>query len=85
MVYGYYPKILKEYGISLPQINQTNIKNRVISFEKKRAYSSVTASVPTDNPVSDLNVASRKKGGRPKGTTNEKKIGTKISITNAKN
>ena len=45
----------------------------------------VSASVPTDYPISDSNVASRKKGVNPKGTINEKKRGTKISIANYKN
>ena len=45
----------------------------------------VTASIPTANSVSDLNGSSRTFGGLPKGTTNENKRLTKISITDEKN
>ena len=40
----------------------------------------VSASVPTDNPISDSNFASINKGGRPKGTTNEKKKEPKLLL-----
>ena len=45
----------------------------------------VFTSVPTDYPVSDSYVASRKKGGLPKVTKKKNKRGTKISIDNSKN
>ena len=45
----------------------------------------VNAYVPTEYPVSDSNVASIKKVGRPKGTTNDNKRGTEIGNANANN
>ena len=73
MVFGYYPKPLKEYGSDIPWIHQTTTKNQVIDFENKHASASVTASMTTENtvyasvttdyPISDSNFASRKKGG----------------------
>ena len=70
-----------------------NIENQVRYSENKVAFEYISAPAPTENPVSayvttdypisDSNVTSRKKGGQPKGVTDENKRGTKISISNA--
>ena len=66
-------------------MNQTTTKNKVIYFENKGASASITASITTDYPVSDSNVASIKKGVIPKGTKDKNRRLTEISISNANN
>ena len=48
ILYGYDPKLLKEYGNVLLWINKKMIENKVNYLEKKRASESVTTSAPTE-------------------------------------
>ena len=53
MTYVYYKKLLKKYENDIPWLNQRTIKNLVNDFERKHASASVTAPVPTGNPVNE--------------------------------